>query len=69
MSECRCGQHHVFRGNEATDDADAHLREVQADLANWRCEYVCPDTGARWLLDHPFPEAHGGGPPRLRQIQ
>jgi hypothetical protein len=35
---------------------------------NWTVGYSCPDTGRLWLLDHPHSELHGGGPPRLRQL-
>ena len=45
-----------------------HLRQIADDPINWTTEYICPETGERWILDYPFPEAHGSGPPRLRKL-
>lgn len=45
-----------------------HLRLVAQYADAWEAEYVCDQTGHRWLEDYPRSEQHGGGPPRLRRI-
>lgn len=66
--KCRCETLTQLQGAEAISYAKEHLQEVRIDPVAWQTEYVCPDTGKRWLLDYPHSEAHGGGPPRLRSL-
>ncbi|MBX3427568.1 MAG: hypothetical protein KF688_17950 [Pirellulales bacterium] len=49
--------------------AKSHLRELSTNPSDWTVEYICDDTGTRWILDYPFPDGHGGGPPRLRKTK
>jgi hypothetical protein len=65
---CRCRSVDRFDGNEATDYAEAHLRQEGSDDVNWTSDYACPGTGLRWRLSHPWGEQHGAGPPRLERI-
>ncbi len=57
-----------LNGNEADEYAREHLHEGAVDSVNWTVRYSCPDTGRLWILDAPHSELHGGGPPRLRQL-
>lgn len=45
-----------------------HLREVSVDCEAWTVVYQCDKTGRKWILDYPRSEYHGGGTPRLRQL-
>jgi hypothetical protein len=66
--KCRCETLIQLQGAEAISYAKKHLQEMRIDPVAWQTEYVCPDTGKRWLLDYPHSEAHGGGSPRLRSL-
>jgi hypothetical protein len=66
---CECARIEALEGAAASDYAESHLKVVKIDSVAWTTEYVCPDTGTRWLLDYPDSELHGGGSPRLRKIQ
>jgi len=46
-----------------------HLREVGRDATGWDRLFVDPQHGRYWELTYPESELHGGGPPRLRNIQ
>jgi hypothetical protein len=63
---CRCEILLELDGEEALSYSDQHLVLVQVDVVQWEKKYICPDTGKQWLMDYPYSEAHGGGPPRLR---
>jgi len=65
---CACGSLFELIGNEAGQYAREHLERLEVDVVNWTERYRCPDTGRRWLLDAPWSGLHGGGPPRLRQL-
>jgi hypothetical protein len=65
---CKCPELTELEGNEAKNYAGQHLTEVFVNGKTWEIEYKCPDTGARWLMDFPQSEYHGGGPPRLRKL-
>ena len=65
---CACGSLFELDGNEADQYAREHLDEIEVDVVNWTVRYRCPDTGRRWLGDSPHGYLHGGGPPRLRQL-
>jgi hypothetical protein len=53
--ECRCTHADVLYGSEAEEYAAEHLRSDGLTL-------VCPDTGARWRIEH------RGGQMVLRQV-
>ncbi|MGO4854478.1 Imm27 family immunity protein [Phaeovulum sp. W22_SRMD_FR3] len=55
----------VLRGKAAYEKV-AQLRRTGHDASGWQSYYVDEVTGARWLLDYPESECHGGGSPRLR---
>jgi hypothetical protein len=65
-----CGCASLFRldGNAAQQYASEHLEELSVDPVNWLVHYRCPATGRLWLRDAPQGHLHGGGPPRLRQL-
>jgi hypothetical protein len=65
-----CACVHLFRldGNEADAYTREHLVEDSVDNVQWTVTYHCPVTGREWLRDSPQSELHGGGPPRLRQL-
>ena len=65
---CACDSLFELRGNEADQYAREHLDKITVDLVNWTVSYRCLDTGRLWLRDSPQGELHGGGPPRLRQL-
>ena len=65
---CRCGALHELNGNAAEAYARKHLEELAVDPVNWTVRYRCPATGRQWLRDSPQSGLHGGGPPRLRQL-
>lgn len=54
--------------NEAHEYAGEHLEKGEVDNRQWSVMYRCPQTGRLWLLDYPHSEYHGGGAPRLRQL-
>ncbi|NLX06645.1 MAG: hypothetical protein GXY33_16025 [Phycisphaerae bacterium] len=57
-----------LNGAEAQEFARLHLNLIRVDVESWITEYVCPETGGRWIEDYPHSEMHGGGPPRLRRV-
>lgn len=65
---CACGSLFELKGNQADEYAREHLDEIAVDPVNWTVRYGCPDTGRLWILDSPHSELHGGGSPRLRQL-
>lgn len=66
--DCACTALHHLDDAEAREYATEHLQRLSADYETWAVTYACPTTGRRWLLDYPQSEFHGGGPPRLRQL-
>jgi len=66
--QCRCNEISELDGAAAVMYADEHLQEVKVDSTNWIVEFVCPETGKRWIMDYPYAAAHGGGPPRVRLV-
>ena len=67
--KCKCIEINKLEGNEAIQYARNHLRKVKVDGEKWEIEYICPESGIRWIEDFPYGESHGGGPSRLRKIQ
>ncbi len=65
---CACERLFRLDGNEADTYALEHLVQDSVDNINWTVSYHCPLTSRRWLLDSPQSHLHGGGPPRLRQL-
>jgi len=57
-----------YTGVEAQRFAKRHLKLVRVDKRGWEFEYIDPKTGEIWIMDYPFGDAHGGGPPRLRKV-
>lgn len=66
--KCVCEAVFEFEGHEAVEYAREHLVQLEVNVVNWTTTYRCPDTERRWLEDSVYPEAQGGGPARLRQI-
>lgn len=66
--ECACIALYRLDGNEAKQYAAGHLRKVAVDYETWAVTYECVSTGRAWVLDYPQSEYHGGGPPRLIQL-
>ena len=54
--------------SEAHEYAREHLEKGEVDDQQWSVVYRCPQTGRVWLLDYPHSDYHGGGAPRLRQL-
>ncbi len=60
--------------NEINDSAliqkfcDERLMLVRTDQSGWMMLYRDKETGQFWELDYPHSEMHGGGPPRLREL-
>jgi hypothetical protein len=65
---CACESVFALTGNEAAQYASEHLFELEVDAVNWTVRYQCPATRRIWLCHYPHGELHGGGPPRLRQL-
>ena len=65
---CACETLTRLDGVPADLYARDHLKQVSVDFESWTTEYVCEATGTRWIKDSLHPEAHGGGSPRLRQL-
>ena len=65
---CECEQRLEFDSAEAREYADGHLAKTDVDVVNWLVRYACPVTKRTWIMDYPQAEYHGGGPPRLRQL-
>jgi hypothetical protein len=57
----------VLVGVEAQVKARS-LHELARDPAGWTVLYRDPDSGVLWKESYPWPESHGGGPPRLEVI-
>jgi hypothetical protein len=66
--QCACQQLSRLDGNEADAYTSEHPVEDSVDNVQWTVTYHCPVKGRRWLIDSPQSELHGGGPPRLRQL-
>jgi len=66
--KCRCNELFELVGAEAEEYAHKHLIKIRSNGVLWKIEYQCPETGMRWVMDFPYGEAHGGGPPRLRRL-
>lgn len=65
--KCRCEELSEIVGVEAEEYAHKHLIKLRTDGVLWTIEYQCPETGVHWVMDFPYGEAQGGGPPRLRK--
>ncbi len=65
--KCQCKELSEITGAEAEKYAREHLVKIRTNGILWIIEYKCPETGIRWVMDFPYGEAHGGGPPRLRR--
>lgn len=66
---CACADLYRLDGAEAREYATEHLVQTGAtDFESWTVAYECPDTSRVWLQDYPHSEYHGGGSPRLRQL-
>lgn len=66
---CRCYELMELEGVEAEEYAREHLVKEKVDGTRWIIEYRCPQTGMHWVMDFPYGQAHGGGPPRLRRLE
>ena len=44
-----------LHGAAAQEFAREHLIEINVDTENWIIEYVCPETGQKWMMDFPYP--------------
>ncbi|GLI28281.1 hypothetical protein ARHIZOSPH14_25230 [Agromyces rhizosphaerae] len=66
--KCACATLYRLDDAEARHYATEHLQRLAVDNETWSVTYECPGTGRKWLLDYPHSEYHGGGPPRLRQL-
>ena len=66
--KCKCTEFSELNGAEAKKYAQNHLIKIRVDGETWQIEYKCPDTSLLWIMDFPFSESHGGGPPRLKKI-
>lgn len=66
---CACADLYRLDGAEAREYASEHLVQTGApDFDAWTVPYECPATRRVWLLDYPQSQYHGGGPPRLSQL-
>ena len=65
---CACATLFELTDNEAHEYAREHLEKGEVDDQQWLVKYRCPETRRSWLLDYPDSGYHGGGPPRLRQL-
>jgi hypothetical protein len=48
---CRCSQIDSLQGAEARKYAKKHLKAVRWLEGGWKIEYLCPDTGKRWIKE------------------
>jgi Immunity protein 27 len=64
---CECRDLAELNGSAAQDYARGHLDKLETDPVEWTIQYRCPETGAKWVMDHPHSELQGGGSPRLRR--
>jgi hypothetical protein len=58
-----------YRGAEAYDYAEKHLKKIRVILEKWETEYKNIRTDELWVLDYPHSENQGGGEPRLRRVE
>lgn len=69
IAECRCDDRELQQlSGEEAHRYTRHLVELRDDAQAWETEFECPNVHARWLLDYPHSEYHGGGPSRLRRL-
>lgn len=61
------GDKDEYQGAEAQEILQTFV-QISLDSENWEAEYRDPETGDIWLQDYLYPEAHGGGFPRIRKI-
>lgn len=67
--KCRCNSTELIVDPDADEYVLGHLTYVRTlQPGSWEDEFVCLETGAKWLADHPHSELHGGGPQRLRKL-
>ena len=48
---CRCSQIDSLLGAEARKYAKKHLKAVRWIEGGWKIEYLCPETGKRWIKE------------------
>jgi hypothetical protein len=62
-----------IEGDAVTDRIRAlvheHLVRLASSADGWDTLYRDPGDGRLWELTYPHSEWHGGGPPRLRQLE
>ena len=58
----------IHRGAAATEKLKG-LRRVWSDPSGWEGVFINETTGACWRLDYPESEYHGGGSPRLIEME
>jgi hypothetical protein len=44
------------------------FERLAVNVDEWTSLYRCPSSGDLWKKYFPFPEMHGGGPPRFERI-
>ena len=59
-NDCTCFVVREHLGPDAVEYAEKHLRCVRRFDGGFRAEYVCPEYGKGWLLDHVGATPHGG---------
>ncbi len=64
--ECRCNGVTELYGSEAEEYAAQHLRPDGTRAERLEEDFLCPDTGRRWLLDYPDRTDADPGQARLR---
>ena len=64
--ECRCTVVSELYGAEAEEYAAQHLRSHGTRTERLEEDFLCPDTGRRWLLDYPDRTPTDPGQARLR---
>ncbi len=64
--ECRCTTVTELYGSEAEEYAAQHLRSDGTRADRLEEDFLCPDTGRRWLLDYPDQTTEDPGQARLR---
>lgn len=58
-----------LKGNAALDFQREHLELVHWDPDTWIGCYKSKTDQSEWVMDYPFSDSHGGGPPRLRRMK
>ena len=66
--KCTCKEVNEINGADAKLYAQEHLTQVEVNGETWEVKYKCSETGIIWVMDFPFSELQGGGPPRLRKM-